>query len=471
MVIEHGGEHNKPRGRWFFGIRFRLGLFVTLAVSIVLGAAIWALDNAYTDYSKEEIHKRSAALLQSFAGPCAISIAMDDLESLDTYLAELTLAGDEHLGIMRVSMVGYRGQVLADAVAPGSIPESIVPGTGGTLEAFYLEAAIVPQPMWRRYINGDGTPVLMVSMPAVSGLRWGTLIALFDLTEPEEQRRTIRSVVVVVSLVITFAVLGVLIIGLWLIVVRPVRKLARVAAQVREGDLGTRVALSSNDELGHLAGTFDSMASELQEYTAGLEQKVVERTRELYEKNKELENANARLDKLARTDALTGVFNRGHFMETLEQECQRSDRTHNPFSVILGDVDHFKLFNDRYGHQVGDEVLKGVARVLGEGVRGTDVLARYGGEEFVVLLVDTDEEGGMQVANALREAIAKSTFSGPDGEEVGQVTISMGLAVYPHSTDDGAHLLRNADMALYQAKEGGRNQVVLWDSEETNNKE
>jgi diguanylate cyclase (GGDEF)-like protein len=185
-----------------------------------------------------------------------------------------------------------------------------------------------------------------------------------------------------------------------------------------------------------------------------LEQKVDERTRELAE-------ANARLAQLAVTDGLTSLYNHRHFHERLALEVERSQRNGLPLALFMIDVDHFKKYNDRNGHPAGDEVLRQVARLLADGRRANDFCARYGGEEFAVVLVDTPKLTAAHVAEKLRLRIAEHVFPHGDGQPGGRVTVSVGVAAYPDDASDAEALVRAADAALYRAKSGGRNCVVL----------
>ena len=189
----------------------------------------------------------------------------------------------------------------------------------------------------------------------------------------------------------------------------------------------------------------------LEEMNHVLEQRVDERTRELAE-------ANARLAQLAVTDGLTGLFNHRHFHERLELEIERSARSGLPLVLFMIDVDHFKQYNDNHGHPAGDEVLRQVAQLLGEGRRVSDVVARYGGEEFAVALLDTDKLMGAQVAEKLRAEVAQHPFH---GSEASSVTISLGVASFPDDAATAEALIRCADKALYRAKDAGRNRVVM----------
>ncbi len=172
---------------------------------------------------------------------------------------------------------------------------------------------------------------------------------------------------------------------------------------------------------------------------------------------------NARLFESATYESLTGLFRREKILEQLEQEVHRAHRYRRPMTAGMADLDKFKDLNDSYGHLAGDTVLKRVAQVLANELRSTDVVGRYGGEEFLLLLPETDLDGGIVVAEKLREAI-ESTKIPLGGGRVIQVTISIGLASL-EETEDGEpqtsrDLIENADRVLYQAKRAGRNRVL-----------
>ena len=186
-----------------------------------------------------------------------------------------------------------------------------------------------------------------------------------------------------------------------------------------------------------------------------LEQRVAERT-------SQLEDANRKLATLSATDSLTGLANRRHFDQRLASEWARTNQSRLPLAMIMIDVDHFKKYNDCYGHQEGDECLKRVAHTLQVGMRrATDLAARYGGEEFSILLPNTDAVLALQVAKMLREAVEQLAIPHLQSS-LGQVTVSIGVAVAEYGRDHGAEsLVRAADDALYGAKNAGRNCVVL----------
>ena len=176
---------------------------------------------------------------------------------------------------------------------------------------------------------------------------------------------------------------------------------------------------------------------------------------------KELEEKNRILDNLANLDGLTGVFNHRYFQNTLDQEISRASRTEGTLSLLFIDIDHFKKFNDTYGHQTGDFILAEFARVLKETLRQYDTLARYGGEEFAVILPETGSEDALIVAEKLRSAIANQTFS--DKREEYHVTASFGQTSCRPALEDNfskSRFINQADEALYDAKEKGRNRVA-----------
>jgi two-component system cell cycle response regulator len=165
-----------------------------------------------------------------------------------------------------------------------------------------------------------------------------------------------------------------------------------------------------------------------------------------------------KMETMATTDGLTGLTNHRSFQERFGQLLERSARHGHKAAVLLCDVDHFKKVNDNYGHPIGDEVLRQVARVLKGAVRVIDIPARYGGEEFAVVLEATDLEGAMRLAERIREDVGRLEI--PTDKGPLSVTMSIGVAAFPDDSRDQAELIERADMALYHAKETGRNRVI-----------
>jgi diguanylate cyclase (GGDEF)-like protein len=174
--------------------------------------------------------------------------------------------------------------------------------------------------------------------------------------------------------------------------------------------------------------------------------------------------ANLRLRETLRNqsirDPLTGLFNRRYTEETLSRELSRAARDKTPLSLLMLDVDHFKRFNDTFGHEIGDEVLKQIAVLLQRQTRGSDVASRLGGEELLVLLPGAALEAARSKAETIREAVSHLAIRA-QGKAIGPVTISIGVATYPEHGQDGEELMRSADTALYAAKRGGRDRVEV----------
>lgn len=166
-----------------------------------------------------------------------------------------------------------------------------------------------------------------------------------------------------------------------------------------------------------------------------------------------------RTQEEAITDGLTEVFVHRYFQERLAEELKRSVESGLPLTLLMIDIDNFKSLNDTFGHLAGDAVLKNIARVLRDGVRGTDMVARYGGEEFAVMLVETPKDGGALVAGRLRESVEALDVAAHGITR--NVTVSIGLACAPEHSGDPRGLIERADESLYAAKRGGKNRVVV----------
>ncbi len=176
-----------------------------------------------------------------------------------------------------------------------------------------------------------------------------------------------------------------------------------------------------------------------------------------------LQEANKELERLASVDGLTQIANRRQFDECLEKEWKRMKRKKKKLSLILTDIDFFKLYNDNYGHQKGDECLKNVAKAIHSiERRPADLTARYGGEEFVMVLPDTDSAGAAHVAERIRKKVQSLQISHAHSKAEPVITLSLGVStLVPDNDHEPKTLITAADEALYEAKESGRNRVVL----------
>jgi diguanylate cyclase (GGDEF)-like protein len=192
---------------------------------------------------------------------------------------------------------------------------------------------------------------------------------------------------------------------------------------------------------------------ELESAKSQLEEKVKERTQAL-------EEANQRLNRLAVTDGLTGLYNHRYFHEQLQQSVERSMRSGTSTALLMIDVDHFKKYNDRQGHPAGDEALRTVARLISEERRTVDVVARYGGEEFAILLHDVARSTAVELAEKIRARVAVAPIAHAEKQPLGKLTVSIGVASCPQDGQTAEALLEAADVALYRAKKSGRDTVV-----------
>lgn len=194
---------------------------------------------------------------------------------------------------------------------------------------------------------------------------------------------------------------------------------------------------------------------------------AMKRERNLVRTAAQLREVSAELDRLARTDALTGIANRRALFDLLGVEFRRSRRYGRELSVLMLDLDHFKHVNDRWGHPFGDYVLREIAGLIGHNVRESDIIGRYGGEEFAVILPETDTRRAVIVAEKLRRAAEAFEYrtqeTPPTGDPPVRITISIGVASLPVEEDqDEVELIGRADQALYEAKRTGRNRVVIY---------
>ncbi|MBI3574326.1 MAG: sensor domain-containing diguanylate cyclase [Gammaproteobacteria bacterium] len=239
----------------------------------------------------------------------------------------------------------------------------------------------------------------------------------------------------ILAIVVAGALVGVVTGGVWLVrsVLLPLHELAQGVEHFVHDDLGYRLPRRRHDELGRLAEEFNSMANHLQ-----VQQQ--------------------RLQELSQRDGLTGLYNRREFDRRLGDELQRARRYDRSFAILMLDIDHFKLVNDHYGHQAGDEVLQTVADLILLNVRPVDSVCRYGGEELAVILPETGEDGAAMVAERIRDTVAGAGIASPAGDTI-HVTISIGVAGFPQAAAGAVELVGAADAALYAAKRDGRNRV------------
>jgi diguanylate cyclase (GGDEF)-like protein len=285
------------------------------------------------------------------------------------------------------------------------------------------------------YRNHHGQPAIGTMRP-VSALGW-TVVAEISRAEAYGRVSRQRNITLVMLGGLVIAV-GLAAYVLALTVVRPLERLTAGAKQVGSGDFKVDVPVLDYGEVGYLTRTFNTMVTHLRE---GRE---------------ELAAINSALETLSVTDGLTGLFNHKHLMATLASEVARAERHKHPLSILMIDVDHFKEYNDRFGHQMGDKLLADIAAIFKQTTRSIDYAARYGGDEFLLLLHEVAADDAMQLADRVRSKVAAARFEPGDHK----VTVSIGVASYPEHGDTAGAVIAAADAGLYKAKRGGRNETV-----------
>lgn len=294
-------------------------------------------------------------------------------------------------------------------------------------------------------------------------------IGILSLQLKEEVQSLISTVVWGIIFLFGLTVIASILIIIWLFkkFAFPLRNMIEHINYIANGNFDSTPLpeLSNNaDELGILTKSFNQMQLIIQTQIKDLNQHKEHLEIEVLERTRELEDAKNQLDLIARTDELTKLPNRRDIREKIQQEANRSDRTHRDFCFIFIDIDKFKDINDTYGHYCGDLVLKSVADIIRKNLRKYDYVARWGGEEFLAVLPETDLQGAEIVAERFRKKVSqmKSEFS----DTLVNVTITLGVALYDSKlgVDRSIQL---SDHALYKGKMNGRNQVVIWDPKDT----
>jgi diguanylate cyclase (GGDEF)-like protein len=333
----------------------------------------------------------------------------------------------------RIYLVGSNGRVMVSSLA--SSAELMKISVAPTL----LKRLMKNEGRVSDYENVSGIDVLG-SLKQVPRVGWAVM-AEIPADAAYHQVRRFRDMTLAIVAALLLAVTAIAY-YLALIIVRPLERLTKGAAEVAEGDLAVDLP-TAKGEVGELTYVFNHMVGRLRQSRQQLD--AVNET--LRERNEELE-------RLSASDSLTGLSNRRVLTQRLAEELLRSQRQNHSFTVVMLDVDHFKKYNDAHGHPAGDEVLKRVASILRTSTRAGDCTARYGGEEFAVLLSGKGAEEATQLAERIRERVAEEEFT------AGRITISAGIAEFPHHGHTAEAVISSADEALYQAKRDGRNRVA-----------
>jgi len=253
-------------------------------------------------------------------------------------------------------------------------------------------------------------------------------------------------------------------------IVSPIRKLTKAMEEaVEQGDsyVASDLEVKSRDEIGRLVSVFNTMNRSLASYHNRLQSKIDFANQELRDKNiqlggrtRELEHALDLLGAMATTDWLTELPNRRKFDETLSRMFHQAERFAEEITLVLFDIDHFKLINDSHGHGAGDEVLREIGSLMRLHVRKSDLPARLGGDEFAIVLYHTNAEQAERFVETILESVRGHVFEYEESRL--EISLSVGIAQYGHSMKTPQALYYAADKALYQAKHGGRNRSSVY---------
>ena len=436
-----------------FGIRMRLflaaGLPAILAIVVLLQGFLQRHDQVLT----EALHENALGMARQVAIAAEFPLFAGSAPSLQR-LAEGVRASGTHVAAVSIwSTVG--GLLAADGRSQqGSLLPAIESGRTEVVGDRLLALA----PIWSTVlVEPDPFTESLPAPVAADGRRLlGYALVELELEVLQRQRQDLLdwALVAVGSGLLFAGLLSVLIASS---VTRPLGRISAVVELLRRGVLGSRVDVAAAGVLRPLAEGINTMAAGLASNEAQLQQRVLEATEALRRQKESAELA-------ARTDPLTGLFNRRAFTELARIEIQRARRFDLPLALVAVDLDRFKTINDSHGHAAGDTVLRDFARVVSSQLRELDVVARIGGEEFVLLLPGTDVQGASKLAERVRLSIANSVVA--IGDASLSYTASFGIAGFEPRQPGIDRWLARADGALYVAKNKGRNRVELapgWD--------
>jgi diguanylate cyclase (GGDEF)-like protein len=358
-------------------------------------------------------------------------VAELDLSSMDGLLMGYEPGDGGH-----TKVITSRGTVIATS---GGGPATALAGTGIVTSA--LEGLTAAEGSTVEYRDGAGERMLGTLHP-LSDVPWSVVaeVPRADAYEPILSLRNL-ALFLVAGLV---AIVGGLAYFVGQVIVRPLGRLTAGAAEVAAGDLSVDLPVTGGGEVSYLTVVFNDMVERLRRGREALDQA-----------SEELRERNVELERLSVTDGLTGVLNRRRVMEILAEEIDRADRMGSQLGLLMLDVDHFKTYNDTWGHLEGDSVLKAVAASIEDATRDIDAVGRYGGEEFMVLLPGCGAAGGEEASARILSRLAVADFKG------GPVSMSIGVASFPEHGDSLDGLIHAADDALYHAKARGRGRFVV----------
>lgn len=402
-------------------LRHKTVLGILLIETVLLALLIWIGSTLLVSAAARELTHRAQTTARLLSGSSKNALLAFDLAELRQQASEVSRQG----GAIYVRIVGNGGRVLVE--------------TGDTSA---LTRAFHPDDDYSRVNDG----VLDTAAPVVvDGVPYGRIELGFSVAEIAAARRNILlQGLLVGAVLLAVSALLALLHGNYLM--RTVNHLKRGAAALAAGQLGHQIPAQGHDELSEVAQAFNNMSRRLADLAG------------------EQERTQDQLAQLADQDPLTGLMNRHRFHAELGKRIQHAVRYQRPLSLLFIDVDQFKYVNDTLGHAAGDKFLSEIAALIARGRRETDLVGRLGGDEFGVLLPETSAEGANQVAQRLLHHLHQTDFVIEHRRLHGSASI--GIATCPDHGRDGETLLTRADIAMYRAKQGGRNRTHVFSDED-----
>jgi diguanylate cyclase (GGDEF)-like protein len=356
---------------------------------------------------------------EQHVGILAIKVALTDIQDLiNTHAHSLKKASPIEIMLIHLPDSRYimSTRTTYTLEKPVFISEDI-------LRSFYSQSTL------NYFTKSDGIEMIGVFSP-LKIANWGLVLAEnADMVFSRVSETRYRNLLILCFLSL---VIGIAAYFFARQIIRPLITLTKGAQKVANGDLSIQLPIEKNDELGFATNVFNTMVAELNQNQA-------------------------KLERMATQDVLTKLSNRKQILQTLHSRFEYYQRYKNPFSVLMIDVDHFKNVNDTHGHMAGDMVLSTIGQIFKDTLRSVDSAGRYGGEEFLVILTDSDKDDARHVAERIRLTIANHTFS-YEKRKI-PVTVSIGIAKTSIYDRDETSLVNRADQALYAAKNNGRNRV------------
>ena len=408
-------------------LKYRIAITVFIMEAIMLTIVLWNTFSFIEIQAKEDLDNRHQIIIELIKQITGNSIFSEEYDDLQQYIEQISQDPE----IINIAILNKKGIIIAHS----------------NFQMVGEKAASRPSSNHHYWIK-QRLPKL------------GDIEVEFSLERIERQLRKAK------RLGVGIAIAGMMIIAIsglmfGFLLTHKLGSLTKVIRHFKESGEYLNIEVSGSDEIATLSNAFNHMSNKINVYIEKIESdknllevRVNERTQELEEAQHRLVNANEQLKTLAITDHLTGLYNRIKIEDRLEVEYLRYCRYKNIFSVILLDIDKFKMVNDTYGHDIGDITLVTTADTLTNNIRQIDTVGRWGGEEFIVVCPETEIEGASKLAEKLRMIIEKTTFN-----TIGNITCSFGVAEIQH-TETIKNLLKRSDIALYYAKEEGRNRVT-----------